>query len=219
MGASAVSWRLAKNAKWGGKFGAATIEKNTVVHVLLFSSLFSPRAGLQRRSHLKLLREFFEFHLKLRPSCLVKRHKSLFWLPAVASGPDCQLLLHSAAPPVGSITTLSLWTPRPVLATGRFCSHGCLCCCRLAVVQIVAVGWNSYLTWKANKMWAEIRRQRRQLVCNDSAPLSGPTWRKRTKKETVAWVIHRPGENSSNCEWRISHMENKTSCFFLFCFS
>ncbi|CAF89100.1 unnamed protein product, partial [Tetraodon nigroviridis] len=23
---------------------------------------------------------------------------------------------------------------------------------RLAVVQVVAVGWNSYLTWKANKM-------------------------------------------------------------------
>lgn len=28
--------------------------------------------------------------------------------------------------------------------------------CRLAVVQVVAVGWNSYLTWKANKMWALI---------------------------------------------------------------
>lgn len=25
--------------------------------------------------------------------------------------------------------------------------------CRLAVVQVVAVAWNSYLTWKANKMW------------------------------------------------------------------
>lgn len=34
---------------------------------------------------------------------------------------------------------------------------------RLAVVQIVAVAWNSYLTWKANKMWRPITR----LACVD----------------------------------------------------
>lgn len=176
-----------KNAKWGGKFGE---EKCSCSHPVVFFYLFSPGAGLQRRSHLQLLREFIELHFKLCPSRL-KRHRSLFCLPAVASGPDRQLLLYSAAPPVGFflrpslywrfVQRLQLWVQiwtRPQAV----CSHWCLCFSRLAVVQIVAVGWNSYLTWKANKMWVEIRRQRRQLVCSDSAPLGGPTWGKRTKK-------------------------------------
>ena len=39
---------------------------------------------------------------------------------------------------------------------------------RLAVVQIVAVAWNSYLTWKANKIWRMIKSSLMMMILNSS---------------------------------------------------
>lgn len=70
----------------------------------------------------------------------------LLLCPDLATGADCQLLLRPSEPQVGAQPRPRLPVPAAVAVDPIPSAH------RLAVVQCVAIVWNCYLSWKANRV-------------------------------------------------------------------